>query len=168
MKNNPYRFFKMKKFYAAFTAMLSAWAISAAEPTEPAPFPTADGSTVVSIFSDAYTSQFKFQTEYADWNSDQFETTKTVITPFDDIADEHVLFVDGLSTGSTQHNAQIALGSCNLKGTDKLHLDIYSPSDNGIGEFSIYLISDWSKAVSCGVWYDFSEKNEFEDRKSVV
>ena len=95
MKNNPYRFFKMKKFYAAFTAMLSAWAISAAEPTEPAPFPTADGSTVVSIFSDAYTSQFKFQTEYADWNSDQFETTKTVITPFDDIADEHVLFVDG-------------------------------------------------------------------------
>ncbi len=162
MKNNPYRFYKMKKFYAAFTAMLLAWPVSAAWPTGPAPLPTADESTVVSIFSDAYPSQFKFQTEYADWNSDQFETTKTVITPFDDIADEHVLFVDGLSTGSTQHNAQIALGSCNLKGTDKLHLDIYSPSDNGIGEFSIYLISDWNKTVSCGVWYDFSEKNEFD------
>ena len=33
MKNNPYRFFKMKKFYAAFTAMLSAWPVSAAWPT---------------------------------------------------------------------------------------------------------------------------------------
>ena len=152
----------MKKLSVVFTAMLGAWSLVAAPPTVPAPVPGADASTVKSIFSDTYTSTFKFQTEYSDWNSDQFAATKEVITPFAGNADEHVLYVDGLSTGGTQHNAQIALGTCNLSGTDKLHLDVYSPSDGGIGEFSIYLISGWSKVVSCGVWYDFSEKNDYD------
>ena len=152
---------KTKKIALILTAMLCGWQTMLAQPGTPAPTPSREASDVKVMFSDAYSEKFgKFQIDYDDWNSDKFLAEKTIITPFG-TADE-VLKIEGLSTGSLQHNAQISLGTCNLSDMEYIHMDVYSPSENGIGEFSFYLISGWSKTVSCNVWYNFDTKQEYD------
>lgn len=157
---------KTKRIAFVLATMLCGWQMMLAQPVSPAPTPTRAANDVKAMFSDAYPEKFgKFQIDYDDWNSDKFLTTKTIVTPFG--AADEVLKIEGLSTGSLQHNAQIALGTCNLSDMEYLHMDVYSPSENGIGEFSFYLVSGWSKTVSCNVWYNFDTKQEYDQWISI-
>ncbi|MCD8318995.1 MAG: hypothetical protein LUC45_09275 [Paraprevotella sp.] len=157
----------MKKIKACglfLALMLCGWQSVAAQPTTPAPTPPHAASEVKSLFSDAYTPFSKFEYTYADWTG---STTKTIITPFGD--SDEVLNIEGLTTGSTQNNAQISLGTCYLADKNYIHMDVYSPgNDVGIGEFSYYLVSGWgAKTACCNNWYNFTSTETHDQWVSI-
>ncbi len=150
---------KLMKAGCLLAVALGVGHAAAQEPLEPAPTPTEDASKVYSHFSDAYEAQGKFDVTFGDWTG---ATAKTIVTPFADAPEEHVLRIEGLTTGSVQNNAQVSLGGKNWSSYGYLHLDVYSPTENGIGEFGFYLLSGWSnsKTVDAGVWTEFTATGE--------